>query len=33
MENSNYKNENIEKKTLKNIQKNSFLELQIDFIE
>ena len=40
MENSNYKNENIEKKYLNNTQKNKFLkvnnsllELEKDFIE
>ena len=33
MENLNYKNENTERKYLKNMQKNSPLELEKDFIE
>ena len=33
MENSSYKNKNIERKYLKNMQKNSLLELEKDFIK
>ena len=33
MENPNYKNENIERKYLKNLQKNQFLKLQNILLE